>query len=191
MDTNGRDGNLHFALLGLVAGRSEGTHGYRLKRELEALCDESARISFGRIYRVLESLQASAHLDCSNHVQEGRPNRKVYRITDKGVRTVSEWLSQTPPNEPFPVRDEIVIRLLVTDSTDVVQIAALLRQQRVAYMTRLRHAARRQVVLQKAGVNGEMPRLLASMAEGRVRAEIACLEQYERRVLRQSLPEGK
>ncbi len=47
-------GNLLYAVLGLVALRPDGAHGYRLKQELESLCDDFWQINYGRPYRILD-----------------------------------------------------------------------------------------------------------------------------------------
>ena len=34
------DGNLRYAVLGFVGARADGLHGYRLKSDLQAFCDD-------------------------------------------------------------------------------------------------------------------------------------------------------
>ena len=71
-------GNLAFGILGLVAGCPDGLHGYRLKSELDVLCDDFWELNYGRIYRILDELERSGDLTVEGFLQEGRPNRKVY-----------------------------------------------------------------------------------------------------------------
>ena len=50
-------GNLRYAVLGLISSKSDGTHGYRLKGECEAIADEFWSLNYGRLYRMLDELE--------------------------------------------------------------------------------------------------------------------------------------
>jgi DNA-binding PadR family transcriptional regulator len=49
-----RGDNSRYAVLGLIAARDEGVHGYQLMTEVEALADDFWQLNYGRRYRVLE-----------------------------------------------------------------------------------------------------------------------------------------
>ncbi len=172
-------GNLRFALLSLIASRPNGVHGYRLTREVAALCEESFFVNHARVYRVLELLEQDGELEVHNEIQNGRPNRKLYRLTAQGRRTVERWLCEPAVDEPYPVRDETAMKLLVCDLHDLDRMADMVRHQRCAYLARLRRVGRRKLVLNKAGWNGEATEFAVEIAEARVRAELAWLERVE------------
>ena len=50
-------GNLRYAVLGLVASKADGVHGYQLKGECEAIADEFWALNYGRLYRILDELE--------------------------------------------------------------------------------------------------------------------------------------
>ena len=111
-----------------VALREDGSHGYRLKQELESLCDDFWEVNYGRLYRVLDVLDSAGDLDSMEQIQSGRPNRKVYRITDKGRQTLDDWLLLPVSDEPKPLRDCRAF-LLVSDEVDPLAIADPIHRQ--------------------------------------------------------------
>ena len=184
------DGNLPHALLALIACHHHGVHGYRLKREAEALCEHGARINHGRIYRALDGLERSGDLDVERRVQDGRPNRKVYRLSAKGRLTVRTWLAEPTSTLAYPLRDEITLKVMLMGAGDLAALAGLFDQQRRACVGRLDSIARRRTVLRGAGMNDEMSELLVDAAKYRVRAELDWLEHVERRLVRDAAPGG-
>jgi len=180
-----KEGNLPLALLGLIACRPDGAHGYRLKREAEALCDDASIVNFGRVYRTLDALERDGALESSEEPQSGRPNRKIYRITRSGLATLRAWLDRPIPDEPYPLRAEIAMRLMFMEAGDMRRMADLFERQRAACMGKLRRYSRNHTVLRKAGVAEEIANMILDGAETRLRAELDWLERAERRIVRQ------
>ena len=60
--------NLRYAVLGLVGARQSGVHGYQLKGELEALCNDFWQVNFGRLYRQLDLLDQSGDAVSYTHL---------------------------------------------------------------------------------------------------------------------------
>jgi len=184
-----KEGNLPLALLGLIGCRPEGAHGYRLKREAEALCDDASVVNFGRVYRTLDALEKEGALEASEEPQSGRPNRKIYRITRAGLATLRAWLDRPIPDEPYPLRAEIAMRLMFMEAGDMRRMADLFERQRAACMGKLRRYSRNHTVLRKAGVAEEIANMILDGAETRLRAELDWLERAERRIVRTPAPE--
>ena len=67
------EGNLRYAVLGLVGIREDGVHGYQLKGELEALCNDFWQLNYGRLYRILDVLDKAGDLQVHTEPQETRP----------------------------------------------------------------------------------------------------------------------
>ena len=176
-------GNLQFAVLGLVARRREGVHGYRLKRECDAISDEFWQINYGSLYRVLDMLERGGELELTQLVQNKRPNRKVYRITEKGRRNLDDWLLQPVADKPQPLRNELALKLLFLGGADAAAIYELIKHQRGIYLTNLAHISRRRKRLEKVGLDMEVTGLVMDGAEMRVRADLGWLEHIERHVL--------
>jgi len=176
-------GNLNFALLGLVAARTSGVHGYQLKTEFEALCEDFWQLNYGRLYRALDNLETSGELVGEQQVQIGRPNRKVYRITSKGEQSLDDWLLQPLSDEPRPLRDELSLRLLFLRHRDPLKVQRLIREQRAIYMSRLARVARRRRKLDGIDFESTVTRLVMDGLEMRVKADLSWLEHVEHTLL--------
>ncbi|MBC8293841.1 MAG: helix-turn-helix transcriptional regulator [Proteobacteria bacterium] len=176
-------GNLNFALLGLVAARSSGVHGYQLKTEFEALCEDFWQLNYGRLYRALDNLETSGELVGEQQVQIGRPNRKVYRITSKGEQSLDDWLLQPLSDEPRPLRDELSLRLLFLRHRDPLKVQRLVREQRAIYMSRLARVARRRRKLDGIDFEATVTRLVMDGLEMRVKADLSWLDHVEHTLL--------
>lgn len=178
-------GNLRYAVLGLIATKPDGVHGYRLKGECEAIADEFWSVNYGRLYRILDDLERAGELTVADEIQRGRPNRKVYRITQRGQRNLDDWLLAPVREDAQPLRDELVLKLLFIDPEDSTRIYDILKQQRSIYLTRLARITRRRRRLEKAGVDMRATEMILDGAEMRVRADLSWLESIERRLIRQ------
>lgn len=178
-------GNLRYAVLGLIASKTQGVHGYQLKGECEAIADECGALNYGRLYRILEELENSGALSMADEIQKGRPNRKVYRITAQGRRDLDDWLLAPVEPNGQPVRDEMVLKLLFLGAENVDRIYEVIKQQRSVYLTRLARVARRRRRLEKAGLNMRATEMILDGSEIRVRADLGWLDSIERRLIRQ------
>ena len=58
--------------------------GYDLKKEFESSFGHFFSAGYGSIYPALSTLSDKGYVDCEEIPQEGKPDRKVYRITDEG-----------------------------------------------------------------------------------------------------------
>src|SRR5215204_2095496 len=97
---------LGYAILGLLS--REELSGYdltqRMARQVGYFC--SARHS--QIYPELARLEEGGYVAHSVVEQRERPDKKVYRITAEGSKSLREWATQPPA--PRPVRDELTLK---------------------------------------------------------------------------------
>lgn len=97
------------AILGLVSFGPQS--GYTMKHELEEGGTQWIwDLSYGSIYPKLESLTAEG-LITPVEVQSTGRERTMYELTARGWAEMDRWLGQ-PSEYPFPVRDELLLRLL-------------------------------------------------------------------------------
>jgi PadR family transcriptional regulator, regulatory protein AphA len=94
---NSRNG-LREAILGLLAIRPMS--GYDVSRSYQRALQQIWYAPLGQVYPTLRSMAAAGLLRFSVQVQQDRPNRKVYSLTQSGRRMFVAWLSQpaTLPN---------------------------------------------------------------------------------------------
>jgi PadR family transcriptional regulator AphA len=87
---------LEQALLGFL---SQGPmHGYELHRRAQKELGRIWRMGISNVYAALKQLEEAGHVESKLDPQDGRPPRKVYRITSSGRRSFRAWLKKPAPN---------------------------------------------------------------------------------------------
>jgi hypothetical protein len=81
------------------------------------------------------------------------------------------------------LRDELAIKLLFLGSADMNRIRPLIREQRGVYLNKLGKLSRRRRQLERAGLDMRVLPLVMDGAELRLKADVAWLEQLERKLL--------
>lgn len=71
--------------------------GYDLKKEFESTFAHFFAAGYGSIYPALSSLAESGLVDCELVPQDGKPDRKVYQITNAGRDFLLQALENTSP----------------------------------------------------------------------------------------------
>lgn len=71
--------------------------GYDLKKQFESSFAHFFAAGYGSIYPALSSLADQGLVECEEIPQEGKPDRKVYRITDEGGAFLKEALQNPCP----------------------------------------------------------------------------------------------
>lgn len=98
-----------FAILGLLA---EGPRsGYDIKKEVEERLSHFWSQSYGHIYPMLRRLDERGLVAMTVERQEGRPDRKVYALTDDGRRALEDGFA-APPTPSMP-RNELLLRIFM------------------------------------------------------------------------------
>ena len=101
---------VRYALLGLLRERRD--YGYQLKRRFDERVGAIWRLNIGQVYQTLRALERAGLIAEVSDEAEAQAGRRMYRLTPKGARVLDRWLER-PPTRPRPLRDEMLIRLLV------------------------------------------------------------------------------
>jgi PadR family transcriptional regulator AphA len=72
--------------------------GYDLKKEFESSFAHFFAAGYGSIYPALSSLAADGLVSCEQIPQDGKPDRKVYEITDEGMAFLLKALENPTPS---------------------------------------------------------------------------------------------
>ncbi len=80
--------------------------GYDLKKQFESTFAHFFAAGYGSIYPALSSLAEAGLVDCREIAQEGKPDRKVYRITVAGRQHLLTALEDPAPSHK--VRSEFL-----------------------------------------------------------------------------------
>jgi DNA-binding PadR family transcriptional regulator len=73
--------DLDALVLGVLQDSS--LHGYEITRRINER-SSAFRIKEGQLYPILHRLESEGHISATWVPQEGKPDRKVYRLTDSG-----------------------------------------------------------------------------------------------------------
>ena len=96
-----------YALLGFL---SRGPHsGYDIKKAMDSSTQNFWSESYGQIYPNLKKLAGAGFATLATERQEGRPEKKVYTITEAGRGALEGWLEQPP--KPGSPRNELLLKL--------------------------------------------------------------------------------
>jgi DNA-binding PadR family transcriptional regulator len=83
--------------------------GYDIKKHFESAFSHFFVAGYGSIYPALAELTERGLVRCEAQPQPGRPDRKVYRVTDAGRRAFRDALCRTEPRHK--VRSEFLVLL--------------------------------------------------------------------------------
>lgn len=72
--------------------------GYDLKKEFESTFSHFFAAGYGSIYPALSALSGEGYVECEEIPQDGKPDRKVYRITDEGTQYLLTALRNVEPS---------------------------------------------------------------------------------------------
>ena len=81
-------GDLEAMVLGVLqAGEA---HGYEIAKRLQSIGGDLLKVGEARLYPCLHTLEQEGNVASRWVEQEGKPNRKVYSLTDKGRGALHE-----------------------------------------------------------------------------------------------------
>ena len=98
--------------------------GYDLKKEFESTFGHFFAAGYGSIYPALAALADDGLVSCERIAQEGKPDRKVYRITDAGHESLLDALAQASPSHK--IRSEFLAMLCFAHLMTTERISEIL-----------------------------------------------------------------
>jgi DNA-binding PadR family transcriptional regulator len=98
--------------------------GYDLKKHFESTFAHFFAAGYGSIYPALSALAKAGLVDCREIPQEGKPDRKVYRITAAGHEHLLEALQDPAPSHK--VRSEFLATMCFAHLMTADQIETVL-----------------------------------------------------------------
>ncbi|KAB8335269.1 PadR family transcriptional regulator [Scytonema tolypothrichoides VB-61278] len=98
---------LAHAILASLVDRS--CSGYDLAKQFDGSVGFFWSASHQQIYRELSKLEAQGWIASQIIPQEGRPDKKLYQVTEEGKQQLLEWIVQ--PCEPTPIKDDLLVKI--------------------------------------------------------------------------------
>ncbi|WP_096273159.1 PadR family transcriptional regulator [Paucisalibacillus globulus] len=97
-----------YAILGILTTGCRT--GYQIKQMIDNSLNHFWKISYGQIYPTLKQLVEEGLATVEDSVQEGKPDKKEYFLTEKGEEELRRWLQF--PLEDIPVnKNEVLLKL--------------------------------------------------------------------------------
>jgi PadR family transcriptional regulator AphA len=84
--------------------------GYDITKEFSSSIGYFWKASHQQVYRELNKMGQQGFVTCVLEPQEGKPDRKVYSITEAGRQALTEWFDH--PSVHPTVRDEFCAKLM-------------------------------------------------------------------------------
>ena len=120
-----------YALLGILS-MCPGS-GYDIKKFMEQSTSNFWSESYGQIYPILKQLVEEGLATSHTEKQEGKPERYIYTLTERGLEVLRHWL--TEPIEHMVERNELLLKLFfgrqntIADNIEYVKQFQLLQEQ--------------------------------------------------------------
>ncbi|HLB13129.1 MAG TPA: PadR family transcriptional regulator [Dehalococcoidia bacterium] len=106
--------SLKYALLGMLSIRPMS--GYDIKKFFDQSVGLIWNATHSQIYVQLDQMEGEGLVEKRSIIQEGRPNKNLYRATDKGFRELQQWLAE--PIRAPDYKDEFMLRFFFSDFLD-------------------------------------------------------------------------
>lgn len=84
--------------------------GYDLSKQFEETVSCYWKASQQQIYRELSKMEEKGWVSFDLVPQAGKPDKKIYAITEVGRQELSRWYSE--PTEPTPIREDLLVKVL-------------------------------------------------------------------------------
>ena len=115
-------------ILGLLRFRPRT--GYDIKQATDRSTRFFWSASYGQIYPELKRLEAAGLVE-SQEEPRGQVPRRVFRLTEAGLRALESWLAE--PDLQYEVRDEGLLKLFFGEALPEEQLGELVQRRRDWY----------------------------------------------------------
>ncbi len=123
--------SLPHAILGLL--NYMPMSGYELKRFFDDSINFFWSAQTSQIYRELKHLEKEGHVESREESSAKGPNKRTYRITEKGVAHLKNWLEDVPEKIDEDNRNAFLLRVMLLSNLGVEELAAQIAKRLEKY----------------------------------------------------------
>ena len=182
-------------LLGMLA--IESMSGYDLGLTIRASVGYIWNESYGQIYPNLKKLAVDGCVSAKTERQTGKPDRRIYSITEKGRARLKAWLA-VPPQPEIP-RNEMLLKLFFGDQIPapvLIGYVEHMAEERRALLKVLERAEREEIAASQHYPGAPYWRMAARFGQMEMRAHLRWAEETLAELTkmgrkRRSLSEGR
>lgn len=103
--------NTMLAILGIL---TIGPHtGYDIKQHMEQSTQYFWKENYGQIYPGLAELLKNKDVAVRVQRQDGKPDKKIYSITEQGKQLLNNWLSQPMEHMVMLKKNELLLKVFL------------------------------------------------------------------------------
>tara|TARA_R110002110_G_scaffold361515_1_gene571187 strand:+ start:1534 stop:2079 length:546 start_codon:yes stop_codon:yes gene_type:complete len=127
----------------MTALLDEDLSGYDLAKQFDVSLGFFWSASHQQIYQQLKALTDSGHLSVTEISQSGKPDKRLYGLTDSGRETLANWVKCETKRKP--ARDDLFVKLYNMSATEQPFLLAEIErreqehQQRLALYEKIRY----------------------------------------------------
>jgi DNA-binding PadR family transcriptional regulator len=122
----------HALLASLI---KQSCSGYDLSKQFNSSVGFFWKASQQQIYRELSKLETEGWVSAETVCQQGRPDKKLYQVTELGQKQLTEWIEQ--PCELSPIRDDLLVKIFAGSVVEPQVIVEELEHHRELHQQRL------------------------------------------------------
>lgn len=119
----------------LVSLSEQSGSGYELARRFDKSIGFFWNATHQQIYRVLKRMDDAGWVKGEAIAQDGRPDKKVYRVSSAGRAELARWIAD--PTEPGHLRNELAVKIRGASCGDMASLLAEVRRHRDEHAARL------------------------------------------------------
>lgn len=117
---------LKHTILGLL--NYQDMTGYDIDRWLQKPISFFWHAQTSQVYKELNVIMNHHWVECHVEVQEGKPNRKVFSITDEGRIELTRWLGDADLTEIMKYKNPLLIKIFFSGNIDLGSTMRLLEK---------------------------------------------------------------
>jgi DNA-binding PadR family transcriptional regulator len=119
----------------LVSLTEKASTGYDLARRFDKSIGQFWTATHQQVYKVLARMEQSGWVRSTVVEQEGRPDKKVYDVTDAGRAELAAWIAL--PAEPEATRSDLAVKIRGAADGDLASVLAEVARHRALHADRL------------------------------------------------------
>ena len=119
----------------LVSLAERASTGYDLARRFDRSIGQFWTATHQQVYKVLARMEGNGWVAATRVAQEGRPDKKVYDLTDAGRAELADWIAL--PADPEATRSDLAVKIRGASYGDPAAVAGEVRRHRAMHAQRL------------------------------------------------------
>ncbi len=170
--------NVRTLCLGILS--LQEASGYQIKKDVEeGLFSHFIDASYGSIYPALNQLTVEGYVTVRAEEQTGKPDKKVYSITEAGKNALAKAISVVPAKDKY--KSEFLFQMLLKDyMTPEMMLVAIQKQ-----LDDLNEDLARIAECSQDENMGTGPRFVGEYGHAVLTAGVSCLEYKKSQLLQQ------